>query len=88
MDKKINMSVSSKIKQKIFLRDNYKCFYCGNDLKHDFRTTYPSPVSKITVDHVIPKHTGGTGKQSNLVTCCKNCNSKKELIERPIKINK
>lgn len=39
MDKKINMSVSSKIKQKIFLRDNYKCFYCGNDLKHDFRTT-------------------------------------------------
>ncbi len=48
-------------KQKILIRDNYVCQYCGNN------TT--------GIDHIIPFSSGGDNKETNLVTCCHLCNS-------------
>jgi 5-methylcytosine-specific restriction endonuclease McrA len=51
------------IRVPILIRDEYMCAYCGR--KAD------------TVDHVIPKSKGGTEEKTNLVACCKRCNSVK-----------
>jgi len=52
----------------IFLRDNFKCGYCGKICNDD----------EITVDHIIPKSRGGAWSWENLVTACKDCNRKKK----------
>jgi 5-methylcytosine-specific restriction endonuclease McrA len=52
-------------KSEIFRRDNYTCQYCGK------RT------SKLTIDHVTPRHMGGSHSWDNLVAACPACNHKK-----------
>ena len=52
-------------RRKVFLRDNYTCQYCGR------RT------SDLTLDHVIPRHMGGTHSWENVVTACRSCNQRK-----------
>lgn len=54
-------------KQNIFLRDEYKCQYCGINVTH--RTA--------TLDHVLPQSHGGKSVWDNCTTACSNCNSKK-----------
>jgi 5-methylcytosine-specific restriction endonuclease McrA len=49
----------------IFARDNYTCQYCGSTAKD------------MTIDHVIPKRSGGNASWENLVCCCRKCNMKK-----------
>jgi 5-methylcytosine-specific restriction endonuclease McrA len=59
----------------VFLRDMYRCQYCGNifDLK------------QLTLDHVIPRSKGGLTNWENIVTCCKGCNTAKgSKIIKPI----
>lgn len=51
-------------RQNIFRRDGNRCQYCGS--------TYD-----LTLDHVLPKSRGGLSSWDNLVTACKNCNSRK-----------
>ena len=51
------------ISRSVLDRDGYRCRYCGQ------------PAS--TVDHIIPKAHGGTDDRSNLVACCRSCNSVK-----------
>ena len=41
-----------------------RCFYCNSD-------------NATTIDHRIPISKGGTNWPSNLVPCCKSCNSRK-----------
>ncbi|MFM9874451.1 MAG: HNH endonuclease [Fimbriimonadaceae bacterium] len=48
----------------ILARDNYECQYCGS-------------TRDLTLDHVIPRWTGGPHTWENLVTCCRKCNLKK-----------
>lgn len=50
-------------KKRLFIRDNYKCAYCGG------------PAT--TKDHVKPKSKGGEDSWENLVAACFKCNSKK-----------
>ncbi len=50
-------------KENVFIRDNYKCQYCG------------SPAE--SVDHIIPKSKGGSHEWSNIVACCRGCNLNK-----------
>jgi len=52
-------------KREILRRDNYTCQYCG-------RKTHT-----LTLDHVIPRHTGGEHSWENLVAACASCNRHK-----------
>ena len=52
-------------KAEVFRRDNYTCQYCGK------RT------QKLTIDHILPRHLGGTHTWTNLVAACPTCNHKK-----------
>lgn len=52
----------------LFRRDQYICAYCGNVFKE----------LHLTRDHVIPRSRGGADKWTNCVTCCEDCNHKKD----------
>ena len=49
-------------RREVFVRDHYTCQYCGRQ-GHD-----------LTLDHVVPRHRGGSHTWENLVTACKVCN--------------
>ncbi len=53
----------------IFKRDNWTCQYCGFDGRPFQNWLF------LTVDHVVPVSQGGSHDPSNLVTCCRACNS-------------
>lgn len=67
----------------IFIRDQYRCQYCGKS----------SLKSQLTLDHVKPVVQGGDKSWENIVTACKPCNQRKggrtpqqakmELIRKP-----
>ena len=69
-------------RKEILRRDHFTCQYCGKT------------SGTLTVDHVIPKHLGGTHGWTNLVTACYACNHLKggrtlresgmNLLRRPI----
>ena len=52
-------------KTEVFRRDNYTCQYCG------------AKTAKLTIDHVMPRHQGGSHSWDNLVTACPACNHRK-----------
>jgi len=54
-------------RQNIYIRDDYKCQYCGKRLTPD----------QLTWDHVLPRAHGGKTEWTNIVTCCIKCNRKK-----------
>ena len=51
----------------VFLRDQWKCQYCGNDFK----------THELTFDHVIPRSRGGRTNWENIVAACRGCNTAK-----------
>ncbi len=51
----------------IFARDFYCCQYCGKKFDQD----------SLTIDHIIPRSAGGKDSWDNVVSACKECNSKK-----------
>ena len=53
--------------QNLFLRDNYTCVYCKEQLT----------PGKLTRDHVYPQSLGGTNSWNNCVTSCQPCNTMK-----------
>lgn len=55
------------IRLQIAARDGLVCHYCAAAVK----------PSSFTVDHIVPVSKGGTDDLSNLVACCRPCNSKK-----------
>ena len=48
----------------LFLRDEFRCQYCGS-------------VKDLTFDHVIPRAMGGTTCWGNVVAACSPCNLRK-----------
>ena len=52
-------------KKNIFIRDSFKCAYCG------------TTKMRLTIDHIIPKSRGGHSTFENCVAACKPCNIKK-----------
>lgn len=52
-------------KREIFRRDGHVCQYCG------------SRSSRLTLDHVVPRHRGGRHEWENLVAACPSCNLRK-----------
>ncbi len=61
--------ITDKSRKDIYERDNYRCVYCGSDLRNDHH--------KICLDHVIPLSRRGSSTLKNLVTSCKKCNALK-----------
>lgn len=59
--------ISAKTRFKTFLRDKFTCQYCGRS----------SPEVILEIDHVLPVSKGGTDKDDNLVTACRECNKGK-----------
>lgn len=53
-----------------------KCIHCGRKL-----ALYPDgrPIGDATLEHIIPKHHGGTDALDNLAIACARCNSEKGL---------
>ena len=57
-------------RRNVFLRDSYRCQYCGKHFKtHD-----------LTLDHYVPRSMGGRLEWSNVVTSCRKCNSRKGSV--------
>jgi 5-methylcytosine-specific restriction endonuclease McrA len=54
-------------KQNVFLRDGFKCQYCGIDVSR----------KDATLDHVLPLSHGGKNTYENTVCACAKCNSTK-----------
>jgi len=55
----------TRIRAKVFERDNYTCQYCGDQ------------NTALECDHIYPASLGGLAIESNLITACKSCNRKK-----------
>lgn len=50
----------------IYLRDGLACVYCGASIEDG---------AQLTLDHLRTHVDGGGNESTNLVTCCKTCNS-------------
>lgn len=59
----------SRSRFSILERDGFRCIYCGKLSYED--------SSELHVDHVYPRHLGGSDKASNVATSCKKCNVEK-----------
>lgn len=56
------------------MRDNFCCVYCGSR----------APIAVLEVDHRIPRASGGSDDDDNLVTACWSCNRGKFNIPPPV----
>lgn len=57
-----------EIRERIFLRDDYTCSYCG------------SRGERLECDHIHPVSLGGTHEDENLTTACFKCNRSKRAM--------
>ncbi len=67
----------NKIRQQIFLRDNFCCIWCGTN-------------QNLTVDHIKELSMGGTNQLDNLRTLCKDCHEKrhnKKIFNKAFTVN-
>lgn len=62
--------MTSKLREKIKLRDNYTCQTCR-------LTTYEEKNLLLEIDHIIPISKGGRSTEENLQTLCWKCNRTK-----------
>jgi 5-methylcytosine-specific restriction endonuclease McrA len=60
--------MSSELKNKIKIRDDYTCQICGKHM--------PDEVG-LHIDHIIPVAKGGLSIEKNLRVLCSKCNGKK-----------
>ena len=60
---------TKKFRLDVFNKTSGLCYYCGVELS----------VTTRTIDHFIPEAHGGKTELSNLVPCCKACNSSKGI---------
>jgi 5-methylcytosine-specific restriction endonuclease McrA len=52
------------------LRGQGKCHWCQQRL----------PPAELSMDHIVPVIRGGSSSKSNIVPCCKECNSAKKYL--------
>jgi 5-methylcytosine-specific restriction endonuclease McrA len=54
-------------RKNVYLRDNHRCQYCGIQYGDH----------ELTLDHVVPRVSGGKTTWTNVVTACATCNRRK-----------
>jgi 5-methylcytosine-specific restriction protein A len=59
----------TKIRERILLRDGYKCRHCGRLSK------------RLIIDHIIPLHVGGSESDTNRQALCGPCHDIKSVQE-------
>jgi 5-methylcytosine-specific restriction endonuclease McrA len=59
----------------VYLRDDFTCQL--QTTRKCKEKNGKHPIHELTLDHVVPKSHGGKTSWSNVVTCCKACNSDK-----------
>lgn len=62
--------MTSSLRRKILIRDNYTCQICGNSKQKE-------PNLLLEIDHIIPLSRGGMTSEENLQTLCWKCNRSK-----------
>jgi 5-methylcytosine-specific restriction endonuclease McrA len=67
----LHQQIPAFTKRNVFLRDEYRCQYCG----HRFLTR------DLTLDHVLPRCRGGRLHWKNAVTSCHACNGRKGSLD-------
>jgi 5-methylcytosine-specific restriction endonuclease McrA len=55
----------------IYIRDGFACGYCGKSLKN-------AEPFDVTLDHLVPRVSGGSNNAYNLVTACRACNCSRQ----------
>lgn len=73
---------SESKRQRIMGKSGGRCWYCGVEL---FETKRYGPndfpyEQEACIDHLVPKSRGGNNKETNLVPCCRSCNSSKNTL--------
>lgn len=58
---------AGNLRVKIFMRDRYRCQYCG----------HKGTAFDLTLDHILPRSRGGRTTPENLCAACIPCNSRK-----------
>lgn len=58
------MSISKRIRFRVFERDGFRCQYCGQG----------APEVALEVDHKTPRCAGGSDDMENLTSACYACN--------------
>ena len=53
----------------LYARDGFACAYCCASIEDGAR---------LTLDHLLACELGGSNEETNLVTCCLSCNSRKQ----------
>lgn len=53
-----------------------KCIHCGS--RHTLLLD-GTPVSDATIEHIVPRHHGGTDELANLAIACVRCNGEKGI---------
>lgn len=66
----VELPVSRAEAEKILERDHFRCRYCGLDGKASFENALI-----MSVDFVLPRAHKGKKHPSNLVACCRPCNT-------------
>ena len=51
-----------------------KCIHCNS---HLYVRLDGTPISRATIEHIVPKHDGGTDDIENLALACARCNGSK-----------
>jgi 5-methylcytosine-specific restriction endonuclease McrA len=62
---------------RLFLKQNGKCFYCGEDMNPYWHDAEPM---SWTIDHVIPRIRKPPCIGENYVASCKGCNERKDRL--------
>lgn len=65
MEQYIRQSIPNSLKMEVFFLDNFTCVYCGIHQPNQ------------SIDHRLPVSLGGPTIIQNLVTCCLDCNRRK-----------
>lgn len=74
---------SKTVKDWVFYRFGGRCYFCAVPLNRGPDDFNRDP-RRFTIDHIHPVARGGGNQRTNLVACCRRCNSSKGARKEPV----